>query len=506
MKPEETFPETKDYFNAFIKTAQYITHLTPRQDILTETGNALARFYGASLVGFFEMKNGEVTGHHWILPDGLSPDSVLNDETMKIVRGVFSTGFLETRHIGLPGKYAVAFLPITWENQTTAVMLAGHRTTMAVPDELLDSYLAVAGLVGTAVSTSIAAFGNIAERKRAEEAKALLASIVTSSEDAIYSKTLAGIITSWNAGAEKMYEYTPDEAIGRHVSFLGPAEYTDETESFIAKIRAGERVEHYETTRVKKNGERLSVSLIVSPIRNANDELVGTSTIARDITAQKQTETALASANKKLNILSSITRHDVLNQLTAIEGYLELSHERCQEDAKEQLYFERQMKSINLIEYLLLFTKSYEELGVKAPAWQRVTGVVATAQASFGGIRFSTGTGGLEIFADPLLEKVFFNLFDNALRHGGSVTEIRVSAEFPGDTCIIVVEDNGVGVPAAEKERIFERGVGKNTGLGLFLAREILAITGISIREAGKPGKGARFEIAVPKGASRVCA
>jgi signal transduction histidine kinase len=111
---------------------------------------------------------------------------------------------------------------------------------------------------------------------------------------------------------------------------------------------------------------------------------------------------------------------------------------------------------------------------------------------------------GTEIFADPLVVKVFYNLMDNAVRYGGKITFIRFSAEKAGDEHIIVCEDDGEGIVAAEKEKIFERGFGKNTGLGLALSREILSITGITIKETGEPGKGARFEMTVPKGAWRM--
>jgi len=107
------------------------------------------------------------------------------------------------------------------------------------------------------------------------------------------------------------------------------------------------------------------------------------------------------------------------------------------------------------------------------------------------------------VFADPLVVKVFYNLMDNAVRYGGKITTIRFSVEEPGDVHLIVCEDDGNGVPAEEKEKIFERGFGKNTGLGLALSQEILSITGITIRETGEPGKGARFEMTVPKGAWR---
>jgi len=107
------------------------------------------------------------------------------------------------------------------------------------------------------------------------------------------------------------------------------------------------------------------------------------------------------------------------------------------------------------------------------------------------------------MFADPLVVKVFYNLMDNAVSHGGTITCIRFSPRRHGDDYVIVCEDDGVGVPAEEKEKIFERGFGKHTGLGLALSREILSITGITITENGRPGKGARFEITVPKGSYR---
>jgi signal transduction histidine kinase len=119
------------------------------------------------------------------------------------------------------------------------------------------------------------------------------------------------------------------------------------------------------------------------------------------------------------------------------------------------------------------------------------------------GITLDSRLGDLEMFADPLLERVFNNLLDNAIRHGENVKTITVSAE-PGAAALVIWwEDDGIGVPDEEKERIFKRGVGKHTGLGLFLAREILGLTGITIRETGLSGNGARFEIMVPAGSFR---
>jgi signal transduction histidine kinase len=154
-----------------------------------------------------------------------------------------------------------------------------------------------------------------------------------------------------------------------------------------------------------------------------------------------------------------------------------------------------------MIQRQIEFTRTYQELGVETPAWYSIRDVVKAAEPQ--NLTVTCSCGSLEIFADPMLEKVFFNLFDNAVRHGERVTAITVSCEIAGEEMVITVQDNGIGIPLDVKPKIFEKGYGKNTGFGLFLAREILAITGIFIHETGTHGKGARFEIAVPKGAYR---
>ena len=129
----------------------------------------------------------------------------------------------------------------------------------------------------------------------------------------------------------------------------------------------------------------------------------------------------------------------------------------------------------------------------------------AAEKAPLGTVRLENDLpAGEEVYADPLIAKVFYNLMDNAARYGGRITKIRFAMEEQNGNRILGCEDDGNGIPADEKERIFERGFGRNTGMGLFLAREILLITGISIRETGEPGRGARFEIRVPAGMWRM--
>jgi PAS domain S-box-containing protein len=224
--------------------------------------------------------------------------------------------------------------------------------------------------------------------------------------------------------------------------------------------------------------------------------------IAFDITGRKQAEKALQQANLKLTLLTSITRHDILNQLVVLIGQLELL-EIKQPDSSFKAYFNRITTAADRISAMVRFTKEYEEIGVHAPAWQDCRTLVDTAaeQAPLGKVTVKNDLPvGAEVFADPLIVKVFYNLMDNAARYGGKITTIRFSALESGFDQILLCEDNGDGIIAEEKEKIFERGFGKNTGLGLALSREILSITGITIKETGEPGKGARFEIFIPGG------
>ena len=212
----------------------------------------------------------------------------------------------------------------------------------------------------------------------------------------------------------------------------------------------------------------------------------------------------LREAHRKLNLLSGITRHDILNQLTLLYGLLELSGPTVAGTPLEE-YVEKEKKAARAIRRMISFTKDYEELGQQRPGWHWPEAIIRQLEknAIHPGIAIVSHLGDLELFADPLLERVFNNLLDNSLRHGEHVKTITVAAGPAGTGLVIRWEDDGVGVPEAEKELIFERGVGKNTGLGLFLSREILGLTGITIRETGTSGKGARFELMVPEGAFR---
>ncbi|HEX3002092.1 MAG TPA: hybrid sensor histidine kinase/response regulator [Methanoregula sp.] len=215
---------------------------------------------------------------------------------------------------------------------------------------------------------------------------------------------------------------------------------------------------------------------------------------------RERVERALANANRKLNLMTSLTRHDINNQILSLHGYIELAEMEIR-DAKAIEYIGKAKAAAQTIQRQIAFTKQYEDIGVNAPRWQDLDSAIEPLRQVLAGECIGLMTSDLryEVYADQLFSRVFENLADNSLRHGKHVQRITISAEQTlNGGLLILYEDDGAGVDEAEKIKIFQKGFGKNTGLGLFLSREILEFTGISIRESGVPGKGARFEIAVP--------
>jgi|WetSurMetagenome_2_1015567.scaffolds.fasta_scaffold23939_5 signal transduction histidine kinase len=208
---------------------------------------------------------------------------------------------------------------------------------------------------------------------------------------------------------------------------------------------------------------------------------------------------------KKLQIVGSVTRHDVLNQMTAIVGYNELLGMMV-EDPKFRGFLEKEKFALNKIRRQFQFAKDYQNIAVEPPRWQNIRNLANRAREDFDvkKVRITADTGTASVLADPLFDRVFHHLFDNALRHGETVTEIKISLHQAGPSGLLVVENNGVSIPATDKEKIFERGYGKGTGWGLFIAREILAVTGMTLTETGEQGKGVRFEITLPPGSFRL--
>ena len=342
------------------------------------------------------------------------------------------------------------------------------------------------------------------ERRRNAEELERLASIVENSTDAIISKDLEGTILTWNPGAESMYGYTAAEAVGRPISMLVPPDQMEDFKKKFTQVKRGKRVVSYETVRLKKDRSRIDISLTISPLKDRSGKIVGASAIGRDIGERKRSEAALKSANEKLNLMGSITRHDVINQIGILSGYLSLIEDDKDESSRAE-HLQSARKACSTMTEQLQFAGSYQKAGTRDPEWTRARLELAGAASAIdmGGIVVTDSLGDLEILADPMFEKVFLNLLLNTRRHGGKASKVTVSSEERGEDLLIAYEDDGTGIPAEEKEKIFERGYGRDSGLGLFLIREILAITDIGIVETGVPGEGVRFEMTVPRGRYR---
>jgi K+-sensing histidine kinase KdpD len=220
----------------------------------------------------------------------------------------------------------------------------------------------------------------------------------------------------------------------------------------------------------------------------------------------RMAENELMRKNKKITLLCKISRHGIANHLTVLRGKIKqtkkilkdpvlVSHVNKMEEAAKEIYNQ------------LRIARMYQDIGENNPGWCRLRDILeqVVTRAGAAGIRCSVEVNGLEIYADPLIPQVFFNLLDNTLRHGMHVKTLTISCHRTDTGMKVRWEDDGVGIPVEEKERIFDEGYGKNTGLGLFLCSEILAITGITLQENGIPDRGARFELLVPDGKYRYC-
>lgn len=257
-------------------------------------------------------------------------------------------------------------------------------------------------------------------------------------------------------------------------------------------------------TTLEKYGETRYYSVIAARLYDKNGEVIGAIESIRDITSHKIAEEALLIANKKLNLLSSITRHDILNKITITRAHVSLLEDSgLNEEA--MISVDAIKRSTAEIEHFIAFTKIYQEIGVQIPIWQdagETFNTVITGMQT-GDLVINNEVTNISILVDPLFEKVCYNLIENAVRHGENLTRIDIISEETEEGVRISVVDDGCGVSEDLKEKIFERGYGKNTGYGLFLSREILSLSGITITERGRYGAGCRFDIDVPRGKFR---
>ncbi|MDV2480556.1 PAS domain S-box protein [Methanoculleus sp. Wushi-C6] len=344
---------------------------------------------------------------------------------------------------------------------------------------------------------------DISDRRQAEEAlrksEEQYRAVVESQTEMIYRRSPDGTITFANDAYCRSIGIPCGDLVGRRYVPAVPADDRARVRQHLTSLTPAHPAATIEHRVVMPDGRVRWQQWTDTAFFDDGGAVTEFQSVGRDISEAQMAREALLLANRKLNLLSDVTRHDILNRLNVLSGYLDLSREQADDPVLLE-YYRREEDALREIRRYITFTGEYQDIGLSAPAWQDVGEAALEAAAGLvtGGVAVEVQVRDLEVYADPLIVRVFSNFIENSLRHGGGITRIRIYPEESESGMTVVYEDDGIGIPYPEKEAIFEQGFGRQTGLGLFLAREILAITGLSLRETGIPGTGARFEIAVP--------
>jgi PAS domain S-box-containing protein len=349
---------------------------------------------------------------------------------------------------------------------------------------------------------------DITDRKRAEEASMRLAAIVQSSDDAIVSKDLNGIVTSWNAAAERMFGYTAEEIIGKSITTIIPPELRSDEDMILGKIRRGEKVDHFETVRVTKTGERLDVSLTVSPVKDEKGRVIGAAKIARDVGQRKRAEEALRTSEKLASVgrLAATVAHEINNPLAAVVNLIYLIKKHQDLPPVVRRYVSTAEEELNRISSLTRQTLGFyrEERGT-APMHlgellQKLASVFSTKMQN------KSINLKLQVRSDPeilagkdeirqLIANLLGNSIDAAPRNGSITLRVQAAAARRTRGVRFTIADTGPGIPQAIHARIFEpffttkRDVG--TGLGLWICKSIVEKHkgSLRVRSRTTPGK-----------------
>ncbi len=368
---------------------------------------------------------------------------------------------------------------------------------------------------------AVLVFRDVSERKQADLARAHLAAIVESSDDAIVSKTLQGIVRSWNKGAERLFGYTAQEAVGRPITFLIPPERLAEEDEILARVWRGERTEHFETVRVAKDGRRLDISLTVSPIRDLSGEIIGASKIGRDITARKRVEEALRESDRHKDEFIALLAHELRNPLAPLTTALHLmrlAEGDSQRVARARDVMERQLGHlVRLVDDLLDISRiSQNRLELRRTrvllsevVHQAVETARPVIDAAGHELTVLLPTTPIYLDADlTRLSQVLGNLLNNSARYTDRGGTIVIAAEQSAHQVLVSVQDTGIGIPAEALSVIFnmfsqvDRGserAREGLGIGLALVKGLVEMHGGTVTAASHgPGTGSTFTIALP--------
>lgn len=337
------------------------------------------------------------------------------------------------------------------------------------------------------------------------------AAIVESSDDAIISKSLDGFITSWNRGAERLYGYKPEEVIGKPVSILMPPEKENDFPHIMSQLRAGKKVEHYETKRKTKDGRIIDVSITVSPIRDSNGTIIGASKIARDISDRIEHE-------KRRDEFLSIASHELKTPITSQKVFGQLLEQLIDKngDREYKPYIQKINRQTEKLEKLIkdLLELSRAQIGrlvmEKKPfAIDELVTEITDDVAKIAKQKIIvTGETKQLVNGDrDRIGQVFMNLFTNAMKYSPKADEILVHSRVDGDNVVISVQDFGIGIAARYHEKIFERffrvddhdeKTFPGMGIGLDFSQDIIQAHGGKISVESEKGKGSTFYVTLP--------
>jgi PAS domain S-box-containing protein len=422
---------------------------------------------------------------------GQDPDITPFDQKLFLV---FITTFAAMTAFEFTGQYLYPYPPDWRSNIITALFTSGIAVVI--------SYFPLRSYYNQNVRTLTEIEKRVLIEKELREREERLRRMFDQSPIGVAVVSLENRFVHVNDALAQITGYSGEELLRKSCPDVTYSDDVDRDIEMAGRLKDG-TIEQYDAEKryLRKDGSTIWVHVSTRLIRDSGGEPLYFLPMIVDINDRKLTEEAFKKTHAKLNILSAVTRHDIKNRLTGLIGFMNLLREKIPEDPELIGYLEKQYECADDILRQIEFSHYYENLGVEAAQWYDVRAVIRNAakQLPLEGIRLDTGDRDAWIYADPLIGKAFYNLMENSIRHGKHVTEMSFGFAESEGGLHLTYTDNGIGIPAGEKEKIFDRGFGSHTGLGLFLIREILAITGITITENGTPGSGARFVISVPK-------
>lgn len=364
---------------------------------------------------------------------------------------------------------------------------------------------------------------DITKQKSDEQKQSMLAAIIDSSDDAIISKDLNGIIMSWNPGAEKIFGYSEKESIGKHISLIIPKELMDEETHIISNIRAGKKVSHFETVRITKDGRKINISLTVSPVKDRNNNIIGASKIARDITEKAELDKQRKLLTKQLQELNNykdefmaMASHELKTPLTVIKANLQILESKIRTDSRAD-FVNKALKQVNKLSDLIsdlldvskiqagIFELNLTTFDMVPFLTEIIDGIQQTSTEHV--LVFNSDVKKIIITADKdRLEQVVINILTNAVKYSPNTEDVQVVVSLTDKKVVVKVTDQGIGIAEEDLDKIFTRffrvrglaSTFSGSGIGLYISSEIIKRHGGNIWVESEKGKGSDFYFSIP--------